>query len=87
MIAKGAALFDDKQCSTCHETKTGASSDEAPNLFGYGSEAWLTQLVKKPSHFFAHDDKMPAFEGKLSDAELHALAVYLRGLRQPESDE
>ncbi|MEZ0230408.1 MAG: cytochrome c, partial [Planctomycetota bacterium] len=84
-VEKGRQLFESKDCGTCHETKPGRSSDEAPNLAGYGSEEWLVRFVKNPRTFYGEHDKMPAFEKKLTESELKAVAVFLRSLQDPEA--
>jgi ubiquinol-cytochrome c reductase cytochrome b subunit len=85
-VARGKALFSEKQCDTCHDVKPGKSSDEGPNLAGYGSPSWLAEFVKKPARFYVSHDKMPAFEDKLTEGELRAVVDHVRSLRNPEED-
>ncbi len=82
-VEKGKLLFEMMDCGTCHEVKPGAPSDCAPNLAGYGSEDWLVRFVKNPKLFYGEHDKMPAFEKKLTEAEIRAVAVFLRSLQEP----
>ncbi|MEM5517589.1 cytochrome-c oxidase, cbb3-type subunit III [Henriciella sp. AS95] len=77
---RGADLFA-AQCATCHgEDGTGDRSVGAPNLtdrdwlFG-GSEEEIYTTV-----YNARNAHMPAWEGRLDDATIKALAVYVHSL-------
>lgn len=76
--AGGAALFESSGCHTCH-----ALGDDkpkmGPSLAGYGSRAWLAGAIKAPAGptFYGSQNKMPAFAGKLTDAEVDDLVTYL----------
>src|SRR5579883_2168726 len=86
-VAKGKALFDDKQCNSCHDVTKISPDDEGPSLAGYGTKEWLVALMKNPAVYFGDSkNKMPAFAGKLSEADLDAIAGHVRGLQSP-SDE
>jgi ubiquinol-cytochrome c reductase cytochrome b subunit len=69
LAEKAMPLFDD-HCGSCHAVgKLGG--DTAPNLTGYGSEAWLRGMILAPAHktrygqYYEDADKlkglMPAF--------------------------
>jgi ubiquinol-cytochrome c reductase cytochrome b subunit len=63
------------------------SDDDGPNLAGYGSEAWLTDFLKKPddARFYGKANKMPAYADKLSARELAAVVAYLKNLSKEEN--
>jgi ubiquinol-cytochrome c reductase cytochrome b subunit len=99
-VQRGAKLFEDQQCSCCHSCKatpaartggrgSSSSGDEGPNLVGYGSEEWLVSFMRRPGdgRFYGKANKMPAFEDKLTQEELHALAVFMRALRDPPKED
>lgn len=78
--AEGAAVFADN-CASCHaEDGTGDRAQGAPDLTDavwlYGSNpATLTRIV--------HDGPfgvMPAWSGRLSEADIRAVAAYVHGL-------
>jgi mono/diheme cytochrome c family protein len=78
----GAQIFA-QLCSKCHATQAGKKG-KAPNLAGIGSKPeknvdWIEAHVKNPK---THNprSRMPAFEGKISDADLKTLADYLKTL-------
>jgi ubiquinol-cytochrome c reductase cytochrome b subunit len=74
--------FDTEGCASCHSITPGEENG-APNLSGYGSEQWLAGLMLTPGDklYFAEDNDMPSYKGKLSDKELHAIVAYLNTLR------
>ncbi|CAM3143056.1 cytochrome c oxidase cbb3-type subunit 3 [Paracoccus aminovorans] len=80
LAAEGATVFADN-CTSCHgEDGTGDRSQGAPNLTDavwlYGSDpATITRIV--------HDGPfgvMPAWNGRLSEADIRAVASYVHGL-------
>ena len=81
-LKKGRKAYFDQECNSCHQLKEG-EADLGPNLFEYGSEAWLLAFLRDPGHelFYAEDNQMPANEGELSETELEALVAYLQTLR------
>lgn len=77
---RGAVVFED-QCSACHgESGEGDRSLGAPDLsdvlwlYG-GDEAAITQTVTK-----ARYGVMPAWQGRLGDATVKELALYIHAL-------
>lgn len=80
LAAEGVALYEDN-CSSCHaEDGTGDRAQGAPNLTDaiwlYGSDpATVTRIV--------HDGPfgvMPAWSGRLSEADIRAVASYVHSL-------
>ena len=79
---KSAALYKSK-CQACHAAdgsgsaagqKMGAKSFHDPEV-AKQSDADLIAATKKGK------GKMPAFDGKLTDDQIHGLIVYIRGLK------
>ncbi len=80
MAAAGATLFADN-CASCHgDDGTGGRDFGAPNLtdaiwlYG-GDEATLTETISN-----ARFGVMPAWTGRLSEADIRAVATYVHGL-------
>ncbi len=80
MAGAGAQVFADN-CVACHgEMGTGDRAQGAPNLtdaiwlYG-GNEAALTETVTK-----ARFGVMPAWTGRLSEAQIRSVAYYVHGL-------
>ena len=76
----GAQVFATQNCGKCHATEAGKRG-KGPNLAGIAKKPdrtadWIVAHVKNPT---AHKEtsSMPAFEGKIADADLKALAEYL----------
>lgn len=83
-IAAGKAVFDTNGCANCHAV-AGQGGGKAPDLTRVGADPghtpqWLAEHVKNPK---AHNpgSRMPAFEGKIAEADLAALGVYLASLK------
>lgn len=77
LVAKGRTAWeDDLDCSGCHETKAGADGDDTPVLGGRGTAKWVARVIRDSSQpdLYGGAAEMPKFEGKLSDAEIEALA-------------
>lgn len=78
-----------KDCGKCHfvgmpdYSFTEGGFMEAPNLFAYGSAAWIRRMILKPAAedlygYLPDEDRMPAFDGRLSENDLTTLVRYLR---------
>jgi ubiquinol-cytochrome c reductase cytochrome b subunit len=75
-----------EECLTCHTVGNWGEEGKtmkAPNLFAYGSPAWLARMIRRPdsplnySHLGSRQ-AMPSFdEGQLSESELTTLTRYL----------
>jgi len=88
-VAEGRQIFE-QNCTRCH--RAGGSSSNGPgggrggrgpDLSTIGrnhDEDWLVGFVRNPKSQ-KPDSRMPKFEGKLSEAELRAVARYLASLR------
>lgn len=83
MRARGEKLWNEElECSSCHETKAGLAS-EGPNLVGRGSETWIIRMIQDSSAagLFGDSAEMPKFAGKLSEAQIQALAKMIASQR------
>lgn len=71
-------LWDEHECGQCHEIaeKYGL---EGPSLFRYGSEEWVTDVVKNAGADFLYDkmNTMPAFETRMAPEDLAAVVAFL----------
>jgi ubiquinol-cytochrome c reductase cytochrome b subunit len=74
----GAELFEELGCQTCH-ARAGEKPRMGPSLAGYGSRAWIVGAIKNPGalEYYGDDNKMPAFAGKLTDAQLDDIVTYI----------
>jgi ubiquinol-cytochrome c reductase cytochrome b subunit len=87
LVEAGRAILKDDSagCAMCHQFHDAGSLGAAPNLTGYASRDWIVHMIANPGgeHFYGHLDpekqKMPAFEGRLSDEVLEHIADWLRG--------
>jgi ubiquinol-cytochrome c reductase cytochrome b subunit len=77
-------LADDTACAMCHKFHDAGYEGSAPDLTGYGSQEWIEGMIANPNaaRFYGHigdEQKMPAFEGRLSPEEITLIAQWLRG--------
>jgi cytochrome c oxidase subunit 2 len=93
LVAEGAALFRARGCSGCH---LGGGPVRAPSLQGiYGrpvalasgqlviaDEAYLRDSILQPSRQLVagYQDRMPSFQGALSESDLLRLITYIQSL-------
>jgi len=84
LAARGKEVFELSGCDQCHDADGTTGADGPPNLGGRASARWLHDFVVDPSEarFFDGKNQMPKFSGKLSDADLDALATLLAAERQ-----
>ena len=81
--AEGA---EERACLQCHEleidgAKLGsAGMAPAPELTGYGSDAWLRKFILHPEADVNYGSRnaMPSFEGRLTDEHLDLLVRFMR---------
>lgn len=83
-LADARAAWDDMGCESCHEITPDAEG-AAPNLAGYGSDAWLAAFLRTPDSdlHYGESNEMPSFEpDELSDEDIAAVTTWLRRLEQ-----
>jgi ubiquinol-cytochrome c reductase cytochrome b subunit len=84
-LDEGRALLNDADtgCAVCHKFHESGELGSAPDLTGYGTQAWLEQFIANPEgeRFYpSTNDRMPAFgETRLTQTEINLLARWLRG--------
>lgn len=91
-IAEGKTLLGEELgCTDCHRFHDRGELGSAPDLTGYGSRGWLTEMIGNPrsERFYEGDrnDRMPAFveepdqpqHNLLSRREVELLVDWLRG--------
>jgi mono/diheme cytochrome c family protein len=84
---KGANLFAQSGCATCHTySGTGSSNQGAPDLTSIGAGgqgvAFFQRYVADPSKF--GNTIMPKFGEQLSSQQLHQIAVFLDASKGPK---
>jgi ubiquinol-cytochrome c reductase cytochrome b subunit len=74
----GEQLFEDDGCHNCHAL-AGEKPRMGPTLAGYGSRTWIAGAIKNPdaSSYYGDQNKMTAFAGKLTDAQIDDIVTYL----------
>ncbi len=89
-------FFKKGECADCHSLDgvgslavngTDARSgymQPAPDLFGWGSVAWTTRMIRKPGArhlygYLAEEQAMPGFADQLTPEGIFALVRYLKG--------
>jgi ubiquinol-cytochrome c reductase cytochrome b subunit len=77
----GAELFDEKGCHTCHAL-AGDPPRSGPSLDGFASKAWIVGLINDPggSAYFGEHNEMPAFRGRITEAQIGDILMYLSSL-------
>lgn len=93
-LRRGRAFFL-TECNACHSYQGERHGTfNAPEMYGYGSVAWLEKMIAHPSHETLYRDRgkgramMPSFEDRLSENERRLLTEWLhvsRGLRNATS--
>lgn len=86
VIEEGKKLFASEamRCAECHQFHKKDEDATGPDLTGYGSRAWLTEIIFNPAHekfYGKRNDRMPAFgrEKILDEHSIELLADWLRG--------
>jgi ubiquinol-cytochrome c reductase cytochrome b subunit len=89
IIAAAGPLYEKLGCADCHRVAGQGDLGSAPDLTGYGSDAWLTAFISSPGHqrfYGEHNDRMPAFadsddpaRNRLRPEELRLIVRWLRG--------
>ena len=85
--AGGGDLFEELGCQTCH-ARAGDKPRLGPSLTGYGSRAWIVGALKNPGSpaYYGDQNTMPAFAGKLTDAQLDDLVTYVLSGGEPTTE-
>lgn len=95
LAKRGAELFDDaelfeeSECSSCHEVEPGEEGD-GPNLHGHGTRAWIARMIRDSSQpdLFGEAADMPKFgPDKLSDEQVELLAEFIASQREPKPED
>lgn len=75
-----------KECGQCHIVPglTEGGNEDAPTLFAWGSPHWIARMIKKPGahdlfDFLEKSDRMPSFDGQLTDNDLTTVIRFLEG--------
>jgi ubiquinol-cytochrome c reductase cytochrome b subunit len=82
------AFNKDGECVTCH-ADWSAPNDEAPNLFAWGSNHWITRMVHRPGApglygFLDAKEQMPPFPAdQLPENDLDTIIRYIKGDYRP----
>ena len=81
----GADLFDQKGCRTCHAL-AGDPPRSGPTLDGFGSKPWIVGMINEPggNAYFGEHNEMPAFRGRITEAQIGDILTYLSSLAPPE---
>lgn len=84
----GLPLFV-KECGQCHVVGesgllTEGGTEEAPNLFGWGSRRWTARMIRKPGapenyQFLEPEGLMPSFGTQLTNNDVETVVKYLQG--------
>lgn len=82
-----------RECTDCHTmgnlVEREKKTQEAPDLFAWGSSRWTARMIKAPGHaslygYLEEEQKMPPFGGQLTESDVTALVRFLRGDYVPE---
>ena len=90
LAEQGATLFDDGDCSDCHEREGTTPSSPGPNLANRGTVDMLAAFIEDAGqpHFFGESNEMPLFgRDKMSEDDRYVLAEYLVWLRSASPEE
>lgn len=90
LAAQGLVLFEKEGCAECHSTDgLGKEDNDAPDLKGWASEAWLSAFIRQPGHdrFYGKLNEMDEFDAdKLSKTELMMVIGWLRAQSDEKAD-
>ena len=82
-LARGAELYT-ANCQLCHGGATGGSLQDIPPPHNANGHTWhhadqqLMNMVMNGISFSLEKQKMPAFKGKLTEEEVHAILTYIK---------
>lgn len=93
IAAQGEALYR-QRCTRCHRgdgdaSETPAADRDAPDMDDWASREWIRAQIVRPgwSHLYGARNRMPAFRGRLDDADLVTLVEYVWSLRRRAAPE
>ena len=74
-------LADAGSCFDCHARTVADEGNGYPTLVNYASSEWLKSFISNPGadRHYGSKNKMPAYEGKLTERELDLLVRWLTG--------
>lgn len=77
-VARGRQLLSTKDCDSCHDLD-GTSGNTGPNLKGYGTLAYLVDVIADASdeRLYGAKNQMPRFANKLTPDEIADLARFV----------
>jgi mono/diheme cytochrome c family protein len=85
LAAKGKQLWESDafDCAGCHEVEAGKAG-AGPTLAGRGTTAWVARVIANSGEPDLYGDtaEMPKFAGKLTPAEIEALAQFVTTARE-----
>ena len=93
-VARGRELLvSSGGCTNCHRFHEQGELGSAPDLTGYLSVEWLTQMISRPTHerfYHERNDRMPEFASDPAHPELNLLSsqeldLLIRWLRSDDS--
>lgn len=77
--SSGAQIFTQAGCGSCHTLASAhATGNPGPNL-----DTLKPEVSDVESQVTAGDDVMPAYQGRLSPAQIHAVSVYVYQTTHP----
>ena len=83
-------LYFVEECNSCHSYGGERSgTTRAPELKGYGSPSWIEGIIRNAGHddYYRSSGRepaqMPAFEDRLTDAQIRILAEWLHRVSHP----
>lgn len=78
LVEKGKGLMSEKDCDSCHDFD-GTSGNTGPNLKGYGTLAYLIDVIGDAGdeRLYGAKNKMPRFAGKLTPEEIADLGRFI----------
>ncbi|WP_165703603.1 cytochrome b N-terminal domain-containing protein [Enhygromyxa salina] len=82
LAKRGAAVWEELDCSGCHEVEKGVDGGGAPVFWGRGTRGWIARVIRNSGEadLYGEGAEMPGFEGKLSSEEIEGLAGYVFAL-------
>lgn len=93
LVAQGETLYR-QRCTRCHRgdgdtSETPVADRDAPDLDEWASREWIRAQILRPgwSHLYGERNRMPAFRGRLDDADLRTLVEYVWSLRRRSAPE